>query len=51
LLSFEAKASPSDFILRVIVEEDRKLVRRLNAIYVDAARDVNRPGFPGGCLV
>jgi hypothetical protein len=30
---------PSNFALRIIVEEDRKLVRRLNAIYVNAARD------------
>ena len=29
----------ANFALRIIVEEDRKLVRRLNAIYVDAARD------------
>jgi hypothetical protein len=30
---------PSNFALRFIVEDDRKLVRRLNAIYADAAPD------------
>ncbi len=30
---------PSNFILRIIVEEDAKLVRRLNADYADAAPD------------
>jgi hypothetical protein len=32
-------APPSNFALRIVVEEDRKLVRRLNAIYVNAASD------------
>lgn len=30
---------PSNFALRIIVEEDPKLVRRLNAWYADAAPD------------
>ncbi len=30
---------PSNFALRIIVEEDRKLVRSLNANYVDAPPD------------
>ena len=30
---------PSNFILRIIVEEDPKLVRSLNAHYADAAAD------------
>jgi hypothetical protein len=30
---------PSNFILRIIVEEDPKLVRKLNARYADAAND------------
>jgi hypothetical protein len=30
---------PSNFILRIIVEEDAKLVRNLNAHYADAAAD------------
>jgi hypothetical protein len=30
---------PSNFALRVIVEEDRKLVRSLSAIYADAPLD------------
>jgi hypothetical protein len=30
---------PSNFALRIIVEEDRTLVRTLNAIYADAAAD------------
>jgi hypothetical protein len=30
---------PSNFALRIIVEEDCKLVRRLNANYADAAPD------------
>jgi hypothetical protein len=30
---------PSNFALRIVVEEDPKLVRNLNARYADAARD------------
>ena len=30
---------PSNFLLRIIIEEDRKLVRTLNAFYADAAAD------------
>jgi hypothetical protein len=30
---------PSNFALRIIVEEDPRLVRRLNAHYADAASD------------
>ncbi len=30
---------PSNFALRIVVEEDAKLVRRLNASYADAAPD------------
>jgi len=30
---------PSNFALRIIVEEDPKLVQRLNACYADAAPD------------
>jgi hypothetical protein len=30
---------PSNFVLRIIVEEDPKLVRRLNADYADATPD------------
>jgi len=30
---------PSNFILRIIIEEDPRLVRRLNAYYGDAAPD------------
>jgi hypothetical protein len=30
---------PSNFILRIIVEEDPRLVRNLNAHYADAAAD------------
>jgi hypothetical protein len=30
---------PSNFVLRIIVEEDPKLVRNLNAHYADAAAD------------
>jgi hypothetical protein len=30
---------PSNFALRIVVEEDPKLVRRLNAYYADAAAD------------
>jgi hypothetical protein len=30
---------PSNFTLRIVVEEDRKLVRRLNANYADAPSD------------
>lgn len=30
---------PSNFALRIIVEEDRRLVRTLNANYADAALD------------
>ena len=30
---------PSNFVLRFIVEEDCKVVRRLNANYADAPRD------------
>lgn len=30
---------PSDFALRIVVEDDPKLVRRLNAYYADAAPD------------
>ena len=30
---------PSDFLLRIVVEEDQKLVRLLNVRYADAAAD------------
>jgi hypothetical protein len=30
---------PSDFLLRIVVEEDQNLVRSLNARYADAAAD------------
>jgi hypothetical protein len=30
---------PSNFALRIVVEEDSRLVRRLNAEYADAAQD------------
>ena len=32
-------APPSNFILRIVVEEDPKLVRSLNAYYADATPD------------
>ena len=32
-------APPSDFLLRIVIEEDLKLVRRLNRRYIDATAD------------